>query len=326
MSVPTIAAETPMRMAIERYLAERRRLGFALKSPGGILLGFARFADAREHRGPLTLELQLDWANTRKKTSLTAAGRLTVLRPFAKHYRQFEPDSVVAEPMLCGRTRRRLTPHIYTALELAALLDEATRLPPAGGLRPLTYQTLFGLIAAAGLRLSEAVHLRDADVDLTGPDVAAVTVRLTKFSKSRHLPIHASTAAALVRYRHARDRVVAPVLDRSFFVSEMGRALPLRTVHGVFEDLRRRLGWVARGGHPHPRIHDLRHTFAVRRMQSWLDAGVTADHGMFLLSTYLGHAGISDTYWYLTGVPDLMGTVSQRFERYALGPAAVDHE
>jgi integrase/recombinase XerC len=243
---------------------------------------------------------------------MTWARRVEILRPFTKYYRQFDPETPVVDSTHFGRGHRRLTPHIYTDREIADLLHAAGQLQPAG-LRPATYQTLFGLLAAAGLRLSEATRLREADVDLAA---GTLTVRETKFKKSRLLPLHPTTVDALSRYRAARDRVLVCTSTGPFFVGSQCRALPNPTIHGVFAGLRHTLGWVARGGHPRPRLHDLRHTFAVRRVQQWQESGVPTDQGMFWLSTYLGHASIANTYWYLTGVPELLQLVGTQFARF----------
>jgi integrase len=317
-----------MQIAVEHYLQDRRRLGFDLTIAGQQLMRFARYADEHGHRGPLTVDLQLDWAHADQPDAnpLTAAGRLEVVRPFARYYRQFEPDSAIPDPRSFGPSHRRLTPHIYTESEISDLLREAGQLRPVSGLRPKTYQTLFGLIAATGLRLSEALRLRDADVDLRDISRTFVTVHQTKFKKSRLLPVHPTTADALHAYRKVRDRLALPQPGRCFFISSDGRPLPKRTVHDVFARLRGRLGWVARGGHPQPRIHDLRHTFAVRRMQLWQQSELRMDNAVVSLCTYLGHAKVSDTYWYLTGVPDLLTPVANRFERFACRTAEVNHE
>ncbi len=311
-----MSAATPMQEAVQRYLDERRRLGFALTSPSTELARFARYADARLHRGPLTQDLTLGWAreHVRHTSAVTAARRLEIVRPFAAYYRQFEPATEIPPKGILGRGHRRLAPHIYTNDEIDELLDAASRLTRTWDLRPLTYRTLFGLIAAAGLRLSEALKLMLVDVDLHG---ATLTVRQTKFHKSRCLPLHAGTVRELGLYRQARDcrhdaEELAP-----FFVSNDGGHLARRTVENVFLRLQPRLGWRSRGDHPHPRIHDLRHTFAVRRVQLWRETGQSIDQAMFWLCTYLGHAKISDTYWYLSGVPELMDTIGARFEHFA---------
>lgn len=313
-----MSAPISIQAAVRRYLEERRHLGFEIRISGGQLLRFGRFADARRHRGPLTLALQFAWArqHVRHTSSMTAARRLEVLRPFVKYYRQFEPESVVPDQTALGRAHRQLTPHIYTEKEVIDLLHAAGGLDPQGGLRPATYKTLFGLIASTGLRLSEALNLRARDIDL---DDGALTIRQTKFAKSRRLPIHPSVVQELRAYHAMWGRGDIRDHDTPFFVSITGRALPKRTVHSVFERLRTQLGWEARGGHPNPRIHDLRHTFAVRRVKQWHEGGSSIDQGMFLLCTYLGHAKISDTYWYLSGVPDLMDVVGTRFDRFVMG-------
>ncbi|WP_429548605.1 tyrosine-type recombinase/integrase [Paraburkholderia youngii] len=197
------------------------------------------------------------------------------------------------------------------------MLGAARALGPKGSLRPATYEILFGLMASTGLRVSEAIHLRDADVDLKR---GMLTIRQTKFAKSRQLPIHPSTVAALKRYRRQRTRWVGTSADTPFLISSRGRRLgqPLgdRQAHRVFNSLRDSLGWVNRGAHAAPRLHDLRHTFAVRRMMLWHAEGTDIDQMMLALSTYLGHAEIFYTYWYLTAVPELMTVAGARFERF----------
>jgi integrase/recombinase XerC len=318
-----MSAGTTVEAVVRRYLQERRQLGFALKAPGTELLRFARFADARGHKGALTQELQLEWAREHvlRTSAVTAARRLEIVRPFAAYYRQFEIGTEVPDLGILGRGHRRLAPHIYTDAEVLELLEHAGRLTPRGGLRPLMYRTLFGLIAATALRISEAVKLQIGDVDLRG---ATVTVRQTKFRKSRCLPVHASVVQALSEYRKVRDRHADSGANAPFFVSRTGGTLPIRTVENVFARMRPRLRWQARGDHANPRIHDLRHTVAVRRLQCWHEAGVSIDHAMLWLCTYLGHAKITDTYWYLTGVPELMDIIGAKFERFAL--QGVRHE
>lgn len=312
-----MSAGTTLQAAVQRYLKERRQLGFELTAPATELMRFARFAHARGHAGPLTRELQLEWVrqHVRRTSTVTAARRIEILRPFAAYYRQFEVDTEVLPTHALGRGHRRLTPHIYTDEEILQLLQHAARLAPVGGLRPMMYRTLFGLLAAVGLRLSEALKLQVGDVDLKAE---TITVRRTKFHKSRCLPIHASVARALTEYRRMRDRHVDADPGAPFFVSQTGGFLPKRTVENVFERMRSRLQWQARGDYANPRLHELRHTMAVRRVQLWHERGVSVDHAMFWLCTYLGHAKITDTYWYLTGVPELMDIVGAKFERFAL--------
>jgi integrase len=211
-----------------------------------------------------------------------------------------------------------MTPHVYREPEIVELLAAARQLGPNGGLRPAVMETLFGLLACTGLRISEALGLLDADVDLRA---SVLTIRQSKFGKTRLVPLHPSAVEALACYRAQRARHVRTAPESPFFVASRGQLLgqPVgdRQVHRVFDQLRRQLGWVDRGSHGTPRIHDLRHAFAVRRLVLWHEQGEDINQRMLALSTYLGHVKVSSTYWYLTGVPELMGLLGQAFERYA---------
>lgn len=301
--------------AVDHYLIERRGLGYRMV--GSELRRFARYADEQGHQGPLDADLQIRWARLHVKCTTPGTGtrRLTTLRPFIRHYRQFEPASVVVDPSQLGPARGRSTPHIYAPKEIEALVQAAAQMKPTGDvLRPATYSTFFGLLAATGMRLSEALNLLDTDVS---PGAERLTIRLTKFRKTRQLPLHTSTRAALLAYRAERDRCWPRRSADPFFKGCRGTALPVRTVEGVFSALRESLGWRARGDHAQPRLHDLRHTFAVRRVMLWHEEATPIERAMFWLCTYLGHAKISDTYWYLTGVPELMAVAGRTFEEFA---------
>ena len=310
-----MTSKRSMQSLVQEYLDERRRLGFALAISGSQLMAFARFADLARHCGPLNSRIILDWVQGQipHAPRITWARRLEVIRPFAKYRTRFDPGTEVPEAGMFGKAHRRLTPHIYTDQEINDLLRAARKMSPKKTLRPATYEALFGLIAATGLRISEALHLRCVDVDFAQ---GTLTVRQTKFCKSRLLPLHPTVTEALQQYTVFRQRYVAASPEAYFFVSPSGAGLVNRTVHGVFERLRADLGWSARGGHAAPRIHDLRHTFICRRVQRWHQQGADIDHAMVALSTYVGHVKVSDTYWYLTGVPELMAVAARNFERF----------
>jgi integrase len=311
---------------VQQYLDERRRLGFKLCSPGHALRNFARFVTDAGHAGPLTVDLMALWARQVQPRYLvdgqadgdTAARRLAALRPFMRWLQQFEPATEVPDDSSFGPIPGRMTPHIYREAEIVALLGAARQLGPSDGLRAATYATLFGLIASAGLRISEALGLSDLDVDLDG---GVLTVRQTKFGKSRLVPLHPSVVGPLETYRALRRRHVRPTPHTTFFVGSRGlrRGEPLgdRQAHRMFVQLREQLGWIDRGGHGQPRVHDLRHSFAVRRLTMWHEQGADIDQRMLALSTYMGHVKISNTYWYLSGVPELMALAGARFERFA---------
>jgi integrase len=316
-----MSTTTALQAHVERYLVERRRLGFGLRSPAYALRSFARHIRAVGHRGPLTVEVMADWARCDSHGSSdprTWARRLKKLRSFLRWLQQFEPRTEVPDDAIFGRLPERQAPHIYSEQEVVDLLAAARRLGPASSLRGIVFETLFGLIASTGLRISEALALRNADVDLKG---GLLTIHQTKFAKSRQVPMHPSTVEALRRYRWMRDLAGESTQDDTpFFVGTRGRwrGLPLsdRQVHRVFADLREQLGWHNRGTHHAPRIHDLRHTFVVRRIVLWQAQGLDIDQAMLSLSTYVGHAMVTNTYWYLSAVPELMGLAAGRFESF----------
>lgn len=305
-----------LRARVGQFLRERRRLGFQLRSMGYALRSFAHHVDKPEKPGPLTVEMMAEWARCDQaggSDPRTWARRLKLLRPFTRWLQQFEPRTEVPDDAIFGRTGERLTPHIYSEQELVDLLAAARHLRPR--LRGATYQALFGLLAATGLRVSEAVLLRTGDVDLKA---GMLTVRRTKFAKSRQVPLHPSAVEALRRYRRLRDPLIEFTDDTPFFVGSRGRRrghqLSTRQVDRMFAHLRTQLAWPNRGAHSSPRVHDLRHTMVVRRMLAWHAQGVDIDQAMLALSTYVGHAMVTNTYWYLTAVPELMGLAAAKFE------------
>ena len=297
------------------YLAYRKSLGFQLASAEPLLLRFAAYADRTGHRGPLTTELIVRWVRLPKAGSPGyLARRLDVVRGFARHRAVADPRTEIPPPRLLGAAYRRRTPHVYSEAELSALVSAARGLTPSTGLRPHTYATLFGLLACTGLRVSEAVKLTRGDIDWRQ---GLLTVRQTKFRKSRLVPLHATALGALRGYAARRDRAHPAPATGAFFLTGRGTPLPRSSVGVTFWNLRKRLGWSAGRDRPKPRIHDLRHTFACRRLQRWYADGVDIDNAVAALSTYLGHAAVSDTYWYLTGTPELLALATARFERFA---------
>lgn len=304
---------------VERFLAERRRLGFQLTYPAYSLRSFAEHVRVNGHRGPLTVEVMTRWAreDSRRSSQPRAwAQRLRQLRSFTRWLRQFEPSTEVPDDAIFGRRHARGTPHIYSEQEVQELLAAARRLDAQRGLRGIVYETLFGLIASTGMRVSEALALHVGDVDLRS---GVLTIRRTKFGKSRAVPLHSSTTRALIQYRVKRDLAGASSgADEPFFIGTradlFGKSLAPHQVRCVFAGMRSELRWGNRGTHHAPRIHDLRHTFVVRRIRLWQQEQVDVDQAMLSLSTYIGHARVTDTYWYLQAVPELMALAAQRFE------------
>jgi integrase len=324
-----MSALTSLHARVERYLVERRRLGFSARSQAYALRSFARHVQTVSHHGPLTVEIMADWARHDSHGStdpLTWARRLKLLRSFLRWLRQFEPRTEIPDDAIFGRLPERQAPHIYSEREIIDLLAAARRLGPTPGLRGVVFETLFGLIASTGMRISEALSLHNEDVDLK---YGMLTIHQTKFGKSRQVPMHLSTVEALRRYRRLRELAGESAQENApFFVATRGRrrGLPLSTrqVDRVFAGLREQLGWRNRGTHHAPRIHDLRHSFVVRRMVLWQAQGIDIDQAMLSLSTYVGHAMVTNTYWYLSAVPELMALAARRFESFMLQPEVSD--
>ena len=307
MTAPTMLA------LAQEYLVFRRTLGFALGSLGQEVLLFARYADRTGHCGPLTTELMVRWATLTPRASPAYwAWRLHAVRVFAQHRAVDDPQTEVPPAGLLGPTFRRGHPHIYSADEVAALLGAARTL--GRRMRPHTCVALFGLLASTGLRVGEALALQRKQVDL---DTGLVTIVKSKAGNSRLVPLHASTTEALRGYGAVRDRIHAHPRSDAFFLTDRGTALTYQRVTGTFRTLRRQLGWPTPLGGAAPRVHDLRHTFAVRVLLQWYESGADIDAHIATLATYLGHVNVTYTYWYLTAVPELMAISARRFEEYA---------
>ena len=247
---------------VDDYLTARRGLGFDLGSAEGFLRDFASHADRIGHSGSLTVELAVQWArSSRSSNPAQAARRLAVVRPFARYRALFDPATEVPPVGLLGRIPRRSTPHIYTEAEMAALLQQASCLLPRHGLRPATYVAYFALLASTGLRLSEACRLTTDDVDLVN---GILTIRETKFRKSRLVPLHPTTTQALARYADYRDACLAAPRSEYFFRTELGPRLTSTAVGKTFRRIKQRLDWTGHGRTRQPRIHDLRHYSGTR--------------------------------------------------------------
>jgi integrase len=300
-----------MTIAVDAYLSYRRDAGFELKIEGQQLLRFARFADDLGHRGALTIELAKKWASSNTTNRLTSARRIEVLRGFAKYCIQFEPATELPAADTFGKAHRRLIPHIYSEREIVDLLDACGGLHPRGGLRGQSCRAIFGLLASTGMRIGEVTALRNTDINL---DKKLIEVRNSKFGKSRWVPLHCSTVRHLREYVAKRANLTHQATnDELFFVGDYDRAMSAIAVRYAFDLIRQKLGWKSRGGHQNVRIHDLRHTFICRTVQRWYEEGADVDKNILCLSTYVGHAKITDTYWYLTATPELLALAAARF-------------
>jgi integrase len=305
---------TPLRHAVDDYLALRRQLGVALDEAGRVLIAFAAYAE-QEGAPYVTTALMLRWAShLTHVTPSTLNGRFHMIRRFAQ-WRQLTDARTEVPPtdLLPGRYRRR-PPRLCREEDIPRLLAAARQLPSAKGLRGRTYEMLFGLLTVSGLRSSEVVALDDGDLDHRQ---ATLLVRRTKFGKSRLVPLHASTMEALATYQTLRDRIVRHRLDDALFVSERGVRITQNAAEYTFARVSAQIGVrprfrAHRLGRGYPRLHDLRHRFAIRTLVNGYRAGGPVDPLLPVLATYLGHVHVHDTYWYLEAVPELLQLATER--------------
>ena len=301
-----------MRDSLIQYVAARRALGASFYEPALTLDHFVDWLE-RKQAAFITIDLALRWAMTPQHVQRATWGRrLSQIRGFAVWLSALDARTEVPPKRLLEVRRRRTAPHIYSEQEIAQLMSEAARRPSRTGLRALTYTTLIGLLAATGLRPSEAMGLDRPDVDLVNGILA---IRESKFGKSRFVPMTESTRAALERYAQCRDRLCPLRLSEAFLVSERGTRLNPSSARCVFARMSRTIGLRAttehgRSGHG-PRLQDFRHTFATGRLVEWYRAGLDVTRELPKLATYLGHVDVGLTYWYIEAVPELLKLAAQ---------------
>lgn len=303
---------SPLAEHLEDYLRLRRGLGFQLGRHGEVLPHFVEYLDANGAR-TVTVELAATWARQPEGIKpITVDFRISAVRGFARYLHAIDPVHEIPPAGLLAAPRRRPAPYIYAPEEIAEVLGAAGRLKSP--LRAATYRTLLGLLATTGMRCGEAFALGCRDVDLVE---GLVTVRHAKFDRMRLVPLHRSVTAELGAYATTRDRLCpAPSCDL-FFVSVTGRPLRRGDADAVFRDITTALG--LRTDSVHPRIHDLRHTLAVRTLIDGHRNGQDISSLLAVLSTYLGHVEPANTYWYLSAVPELMQLAAARLERHEAG-------
>ncbi|TCA59880.1 integrase [Rhizobium leguminosarum bv. viciae] len=292
-----------MLTSLEQYLALRRSLGFKLRSQESRLRKFVAYAQERNQHH-ITAKLAVEWAE-HQCGPRTWSSRLSTVRSFSRHVALTDPRTEIP-PSSIFAPQRRPRPFIYSDEQVADLLNAMPRLHP-GSFRGVTYHYFFGLLASTGMRFSEAARLLREDTDM---DTGTLTIRETKFGKSRYIPLHKSTLEALRLYCEERDR--SPTRRAS--KGDRGRGLNHANPHFSFILWTREAGLRGASEAKGPRIHDLRHTFAVRTLLDWYRNGENVDLRIPELSTYLGHGKVADTYWYLSTHPDLLEEAKRRLD------------
>jgi integrase/recombinase XerD len=303
-----------LRQAAEQYLRFRRDLGYKLRETGRRLEDFVAFAE-REGASHVTTDLALRWAQLPAGVQpATWASRLRIVRRFALWLNAADRRTEVPPPGLLPGRYLRKRPYIYSDAEIRDLIRAAGQLASAAGLKGRTYATLFGLLAVTGMRVSEVVALDREDVDL---DEGILRIRRTKFGKSRLVAVHDSTRQVLAEYARERDRIVRRPAAPAFFLSEGGDRVTACAARFNFAKVSREVGLRAPTAGRHgrgPRLHDMRHRFAVCTLLRWYRAGLDVEREIPKLATYLGHVHVNETYWYLEAVPELLELAARRLE------------
>lgn len=296
--------------AVDEYLSVRRALGFKLKEAGALLSDFADFC-ARRGESTVTIDGALAWASSPAGADPSWwAARLAVVRCFARWRAAADPKTEVPPPTLWPHRSRKADPYPYTDADITRLMHGARAM--RSPLRAATYETLIGLLAVSGMRVGEAIALDRDDVDL---DDGVLVVRHAKFDKSRLVAVHPSTIVALRAYEGVRSQHCPTPTAPAFFISTAGTRLIYKNVQRCFHALVQEAGLRPRDGRCRPRIHDLRHRFALVTLLGWYRAGDDVAARMPSLSAYLGHGVPQDTYWYLRAAPELLALAAERLER-----------
>ena len=294
---------------VDSYLAVRRTSGYQMGAPELILRSYARFAEKRTEAHVKTRTV-IDWATQAPSQNQRIRCLTTVIR-FARYLHAEDQRHQVPPRDLLGHRCGRFLPYIFTVDEIDRLLQAASRLKPTDCLRPNTYTTLFALLVTTGLRISEALALL---IDDLTPD--GLHIRETKFKKSRIVPIHESTELGLGRYLEMRNRVVTS--DRHIFISANKR-LGYDSVLWAFLKVLAEIGLNPPPCGRRPRIHDLRHTFACRALESCPPGRGNVDRHIRALSIYMGHVEVANTFWYLESTPRIMEGIAHACESFSTG-------
>jgi len=296
-----------LKQTLDAYLAVRHAAGYELRVPAILLRSFVRFAQDRGHLH-ITTQTAIEWA-AMAPSKAQRHYRLKALIRFAQYARADDARHLVPPNGIFGHHRQRPLPFIFTPTDIGRLLQAASRLGPAGSLRPHMYRTLFALLACTGLRISEALELRFDDITSDG-----LLIRKTKFHKKRLVPLHETAVDGLEEYLIRRRRVGGT--DNHVFISLRGQRVCYYTVYETFRSLVQALGLEPETGWPYPHLHSLRHSFAVRVLETCPQGRDRINRHMLALSTYLGHSRVTDTYWYLEATPQLMVDIADACERF----------
>jgi integrase/recombinase XerD len=298
-----------LRKDLRQYIDLRRGLGYKLRKHEARLTEFIAYLEAK-FTDRITTKLAIAWAtqssNGHKHSCFE---RLSFVRSFATYMSSMDARTEVPPAGVVRRPEIALRPYIYTQDEIARLMAAARNLFSPQKLRCHTYYHLVGLLATTGMRSGEAVRLANSDVNLAE---GLITIRESKFGKSRVVPLHPTTVNSLAEYKVRRDVFLKKAEAPTFFINE--RRGPIGSPHKSFRDIRCAAGLQKTSDGIRPRMHDLRHTFAVQILLGWYRNGADVERNLPILSTFLGHSQVENTYWYLSSTPELLGAACERLE------------
>lgn len=301
-----------LRESVAEYLAMRRALGFKMRDAGVGLLEFVSFLE-ENGISCVTTSVALRWAQLPSTVQPQEwARRLSFVRGFARYLIATDELTEIPPCSLLPYRPKRARPYLYSEEEIRKLLETALTLPPANGFRGQTYHCMLGLLAISGMRIGEVLDLKLNNVDFAE---GVITVEEAKLGKSRMVPLHASTLKVLADYKDRREEFLDGRYAPNFFISLRGNRLDKGQVTRTFHALSRQIGLRKAGSRNGPRLHDFRHTFAIQTMLRWYRCGEEVERVLPVLSTYLGHVRVTETYWYLSSCPELMGQAVNLLER-----------
>ena len=300
-----------LKKQVSMYLKHRDHMVYVDAGTKSGLSNFIKFASLNRQTHHLTIDLAVKWATTQAKncTHTSWARRLVLLRGFAKFSKVLVPKTEIPPSNIFGPTAHRPTPHIYTNTEISNLMNATKQYQKKFGFNAITLKYIIGLLSCTGLRVSEVIKLNEKDVDLMN---GVLTIHESKAHKSRYVPLHPTAISALKRYLILKHKYIHLPLCNNFFINKKGKSIIIGSLEVDYRLLRKTAGL-----NNNPRLYDLRHTFACRRLEQWYEEQKNIDLYIVYLSVYLGHSSVGNTYWYLSATPELMSIVSKRFEKFS---------
>lgn len=307
--------ENKITRQVEEYISYKKSLGYKIAVEAQELRRFASYTRDIGYEGSLTADLAIQWASLDPNYSRWyMSRRLETVHTFALYAVSFDSKAQIPQTGAFGKCHGRTTPYVYSEEEILLLMKQAENIFSTDGIRNMTVSTALGLLWATGIRVSELTNLMIKDVH---HDEGYIFIRDTKFKKDRLIPLHPSVSEKLNLYsQFLEEKLPKRSPEEFFFVTTCGRRFNTRAFEYAFKQIRTCLlfpnqsEWTGR----RPRLYDIRHTFACRTIQRWLENGDDVNQQIYILSTYMGHVKPEDTYWYLTATPELLETACSKFE------------